>query len=142
MMSDSRNTVNKKVILRFSPELVEQPIVYQLVKEFDLIPNIIRAQISPENKGFLLLSLSGAEADYRRALLYLEQQGLQVQSLVEQVSWDEERCTQCGLCSGVCPSGALYLERPSLKVRFEGEKCVVCNMCIEACPAHAMRLDV
>ena len=142
MMTTAQDTVDKKVILRFSPELVEQPIVYRLVKDFDIIPNIIRAQISPENKGFLLLSLSGREADYRRALLYLEQQGLQVQSLVEQVSWDEERCTHCGLCSGVCPSGALYLERPSLKVRFEGEKCVVCNMCIEACPAHAMRLDV
>ncbi|MCL1905953.1 MAG: 4Fe-4S binding protein [Clostridiales bacterium] len=142
MMAATHDTVDKKVILRFSPELVEQPIVYQLVKEFDLIPNIIRAEVSPEKKGFLLLGLSGREADYRRALLYLEEEGLQVQSLVEQVSWDEERCTQCGLCTGVCPSGALYLERPSLKVCFEGEKCVVCNMCIEACPAHAMRLDV
>jgi ferredoxin len=141
-MADTQGTVNKKVILRFTPQLVEQPIVYQLVKDFNLIPNIIRASVSPENTGFLLLGLSGAQADYRRALLYLEQQGLQVQSLVEQVSWDEERCTHCGLCTGVCPSGALYLERPSQQVRFEGEKCVVCNMCIDACPAHAMQLDV
>jgi ferredoxin len=142
MMAGTQDTVDKKVILRFSPELVEQPIVYRLVRDFNLIPNIIRAQVSPENTGFLLLGLAGAEADYRRALLYLQQQGLQVQSLAEHVSWDEELCTQCGLCTGVCPSGALYLERPSQQVRFEGEKCVVCNMCIEACPAHAMRLDV
>jgi len=69
------NTVNKKVILRFSPDQVERPIVYHLVKDFNLIPNIIRAEISPENKGFLLLGLSGVEDDYRQALLYLEQQG-------------------------------------------------------------------
>jgi ferredoxin len=142
MMAAAQETVNKKVILRFSPELVEQPIVYRLVKDFDLVPNIIRAQVSPDNIGFLLLGLAGTEADYRQALLYLQEQGLQVQSLVEQVSWDEERCTHCGLCTGVCPSGALYLERPSQQVHFECEKCVVCNMCIEACPAHAMRLDV
>jgi len=141
-MADTRDTVNKKVILRFSPEVVEQPIVFQLVKDFNLIPNIIRAQVSEEKKGFLLLGLSGAEGDYRRALLYLQEQGIQVQSLVEQVSWDEERCTQCGLCTGLCPSGALYLERPGQQVRFDGEKCVVCNMCIEVCPAHAMLLDV
>jgi ferredoxin len=141
-MAKTQNMVNKKVILRFSPEAVEQPIVYQLVKDFNLIPNIIRAQVSEEKKGFLLLGLFGVESDYRQALLYLQNQGIQVQSLVEQVSWDEERCTQCGLCTGLCPSGALYLERPGQQVRFEGEKCMVCNICIEACPAHAMRLDV
>jgi ferredoxin len=141
-MADTQGTVNKKVILRFTADVVEQPIVYQLVKDFNLIPNIMRAQISEEKKGFLLLGLTGAETDHRRALQYLQEQGVQVQSLVEQVSWDEECCTQCGLCTGLCPSGALYLERPSQQVRFDGEKCVVCNMCIEACPAHAMRLDV
>jgi len=141
-MAETSAIVNKKVILRYSADLVEQPIVYILVKDFNLIPNIIRAQVSPEKQGFLLLDLAGTEADYRQALRYLEQQGLQVQSLVEQVSWDEERCTQCGLCTGICPSGALYLERPSQQVRFAGDKCVVCNMCIEVCPAHAMRLDV
>ena len=141
-MADTSNTVNKKVILRFSPEAVEQPIVYHLVKDFDLVPNIIRAQVSEENKGFLLLGLAGTEEDYHRALLYLQELGIQVQSLVEQVSWDEESCTHCGLCTGLCPSGALYLQRPSLRVSFDGEKCVVCNICIEACPAHAMRLDV
>ena len=141
-MAEHTDTVAKKVILRFSPELVEQPIVYQLVKDFDLIPNIIRAQVSPDNLGFLLLSLSGTEANYSQAMLHMQQQGLQVQSLAEQVYWDEERCTHCGQCSGLCPSGALYLERPSMRVCFEGEKCVVCNMCIEVCPAKAMRLDV
>ena len=138
-MADTQATVNKKVILRFSSDVVEQPIVYHLVKDYNLIPNIIRAQISEEKKGFLLLSLTGAEADYRRALQFLQEQGVQVQSLVEQVSWDEELCNQCGMCTGLCPSGALYLERPSLQVCFDGEKCIVCNICIDACPAHAMK---
>jgi len=141
-MADTQGTVNKKVILRFSSDVVEQPIVYHLVKDYNLIPNIIRAQISEEKIGYLLLGLTGAEADYRRALQYLQKQGVQVQSLVEQVSWDEELCNQCGLCTGLCPSGALYLERPNLQVCFDGEKCIVCNICIEACPAHAMKLDV
>lgn len=141
-MSIENNIVNKKVILRFSSQTVEEPIVYRLVKDFDLIPNIIKAHVSPEKEGFLLLGLSGYEADYQNALDYLQGQGLEVQSLIEHVSWDEERCSQCGLCTGVCPSGALYLERPAQQVRFNGEKCVVCNICIQACPMHAVTLDV
>lgn len=136
------NTVIKKVILRFSPDMVDQAIVYRLVKDFELVPNIIKAHISPDKEGFLLLELSGKEDDYRRALDFLQEQGLQVNPLIEHVSWDEERCSQCGLCTGVCPSGALYLQRPEQRVCFDGEKCVVCNICIQACPMHAMKLDM
>lgn len=141
-MADRKNMVNKKIILRFSAQTVEQPMVYHLVKDFNLVPNIIKAQISPENEGFLLLGISGLEEDFRQALAYLQELGLQVQPLIEHVIWDEDNCTQCGLCTGVCPSNALYLERPSQQVRFDGEKCVACNICIDACPTRAMQLDV
>lgn len=133
--------INKKVIVRFSSESVEQPVIYRLVKDFDLIPNILRAEINPEKKGYILLGLSGYEQDYQHGMAYLEELGLSVQSIVEQVRWNEEQCTQCGGCTGVCPTGALSLERPAQTVRFDGEKCVVCNMCIKACPVQAVMLD-
>ncbi|MCL1874555.1 MAG: 4Fe-4S binding protein [Clostridiales bacterium] len=141
-MADRENLVNKKIILRFSAQTVEQPMVYHLVKDYNLVPNIIKAQISPENEGFLLLGISGLEEDFRQAMNYLQELGLQVQSLTEHVIRDEDSCTQCGLCTGVCPSNALYLERPSQQVHFDGEKCVVCNICIDVCPTRAMQIAV
>ena len=139
-MADILNITNKKVILRFSPQMVDQAIVYLLVKDFNLIPNIIKAQVSPAKEGFLLLDISGSDEDYERALDYLRGQGISVQMMAEHVVQDEERCTHCGLCTGICPTYALYLERPAMKVRFEGKKCVMCNMCVKICPTRSMRL--
>lgn len=140
-MSIDDKIINRKVILRFSPDVVKQPMIYRLVKDFDLIPNIVKAEINPDNQGYILLGLSGYEADYERGLAYLKEQGLEVQSIAERVNWNENTCTQCGVCTGVCPSGALYLSYPEQTVHFDEEKCVVCNMCIQACPVQAVKLD-
>jgi L-aspartate semialdehyde sulfurtransferase ferredoxin len=40
----------------------------------------------------------------------------------------------------VCPTGALYIERPSMKVIFEKDKCSACELCVVACPARAMEV--
>lgn len=138
MMPD---TITKSISLRYTPELVEEPIIYHLVRDYDLVPNIIRASISPDKEGYTLLSLTGREADYQRALAYLQRLRLVVEQLADKVSWDEQRCTQCGACTAVCPSGALAIRRPEMTVSFDGGKCVVCHMCIEACPVSAVKLD-
>lgn len=130
--------VKQKLVLRFPSTLVEQPIIYHLVKDFDLMVNILRADINPKKEGRLMLELSGSEPDYRRALEWLQEQGLRIMNLKQQIAWKEERCTHCGACSVICPSGALALSRPDLKVHFEAEKCVVCELCLRACPARAM----
>ena len=41
------NNITQNVILRYSPDLVGDPIVYLLVKEYDLVPNIIKASVNP-----------------------------------------------------------------------------------------------
>ncbi|MEG1997625.1 MAG: 4Fe-4S binding protein, partial [Clostridiales bacterium] len=51
-------------------------------------------------------------------------------------------CTQCGACTALCPTHALYVERPSMAVKFDGEKCIVCQICLQACPVKAVRLDI
>ncbi|MCL2495904.1 MAG: 4Fe-4S binding protein [Clostridiales bacterium] len=140
-MSSEDNIISRRVTVRYSPGMVDQPIIYRLVKDFDLIPNILKAEINPDKEGYLLLGLSGHEDNYQRAMAYLQEQGLQVQSIVEHVRWDEENCTQCGFCAGVCPSNALYRQQPSQTVHFDCEKCIVCNMCIQACPVQAVTLD-
>ena len=135
------NNITQNVILRYSPDLVGDPIVYLLVKEYDLIPNIIKASVNPDKEGYILLGLTGEKENYKRAIERLQEIGISVQSLVDRVNWDEDKCTQCGACTAVCPSQALSLQRPEMTVTFDGDKCVVCHMCIQACPVNAVPLD-
>lgn len=128
----------QKLVLRFPSSLVEQPIIYHLVKDFDLMVNILRADINPRKEGRLMLELSGSEANYRRALDWLRERGLKIMNLKQQIAWQDERCTHCGACAAFCPSGALALSRPEMTVSFDAEKCVVCEICLRACPARAM----
>lgn len=130
--------VKQKLVFRFPPSVVEQPIIYRLVKDFDLMVNILRADINPNREGRLMLELSGGESGYRRAIEWLRGEGLQIMNLKQQIIWNEERCTQCGACSVICPTGALGLRRPGMTVSFEEDRCIVCELCLKACPARAM----
>ncbi len=133
--------VTTNIFLGFSADRVEEPVVYRLATDYRLIPNIMKASISPDKQGYLVLSLTGDAADLERALTYLRELGLTVSLLTEHVSWDEQSCTQCGACTAVCPTGALAVRRPDMTVRFNGDKCMVCQICILACPVKAVHLD-
>ncbi len=36
------------------------------------------------------------------------------------------------------PAGALYVERPQMRVVYDETKCILCERCLNACPTHAM----
>ena len=49
---------------------------------------------------------------------------------------DEKRCTGCGACVEVCPTGAIKLV--SGVARIDEQECRECEACLEACPEHAI----
>ncbi len=51
--------------------------------------------------------------------------------------FDQDLCTQCGICRDSCPAGAISLD--PFPVR--DENCFVCNTCARLCPEGAMSLD-
>lgn len=130
--------VKQKVVLRFPPHIVEQPTIYHLIKDFDLMVNILRADINPKKEGRLIMELSGNELDYQKAVEWIKEQGLQIMNLEQQIIWRPDRCTHCGACTVICPTEALFFERPDMTVKFAEEKCIVCEICLRACPARAM----
>ena len=66
----------RRVVLTFPPSLVELPITYRLVKDFDLKINIMRAHISPKEEGKLVLEVEDGSAEQVEAgLRFLEDQG-------------------------------------------------------------------
>lgn len=48
------------------------------------------------------------------------------------------RCTECGLCIAVCPTGAIDQSNPRLT---DKNACITCTACISVCPEKARTLD-
>ncbi|MFH0994279.1 MAG: NIL domain-containing protein [Pseudomonadota bacterium] len=129
---------SKILILRFPRTEVRKPIVCYLVKDYDLIFNILNAAILPRKEGIMVLELSGTRKNFKEGVKFLKSQGVQVQNASQEVKRDTNKCTQCGACTAVCPTGALHIVRPEMAVEFDETKCSVCELCIPACPSRAM----
>jgi len=119
--------------------MVDRPIIYRLVKDYDLEFNILKASITPEQEGLMVLELKGNQAEYDKGVEFLIKAGVKIQSLSQDVTRNEERCTHCGACITVCPTGAFRLD-PRRVVIFDNEKCIACGLCIPACPPRAMEV--
>ena len=133
-------TVSKRIVLHFPSRLVDRPIVYRLVKDYNLEFNILKAFFTPEEEGLMVLEISGEQKDYDKGIKYLSRSGVKIQSLSQDVTRNEERCTHCGACITICPTGAFELEPSTRHVKFYNEKCLACGICIKACPPRAMEL--
>jgi ferredoxin len=133
--------VSKKIVLIFPPTLVGQPVVYKLVKDYDLSFNILRAKITPDD-GEMVLEISGTKEHYAAGMKYLKDLGLKIEPLSKDIQRDESRCTQCGACVTICPSGALSMETGGMKVIFDPDKCIACELCIKGCPPRAMKTKI
>ena len=132
--------ISKRIVLRFPKRLVDRPIVSRLVREFNLDFNILKASVTPEEEGLLVLEVSGKQEDYDKGIQYLTKTGVRIQALSQDVTRNEERCTHCGACITICPTGAFELEPSTRRVNFLNEKCLACGLCIKACPPRAMEL--
>ncbi len=132
--------VSKRIVLHFSKRLVDRPIVCRLVKDYNLEFNILKALFTQEAEGLMVLELSGEQKDYDKGIRYLTESGVRLQSLSQDVIRNEERCTHCGACITICPTGAFELAPLTRQVNFDNEKCIACEQCIKACPPRAMEL--
>jgi ferredoxin len=132
--------ISRRVVLHFPRLLVDQPIVYRLVKDYNLEFNILKASVTPKEEGLLVLELSGEQKDYEQGMQYLAGIGVGIQPLSQNVIRNEARCTHCGACITICPTGAFTLELPSRRVNFQAERCIACGLCIKPCPPRAMEV--
>ncbi len=128
----------KRIILRFGKDIADRPIIYRLARDFDLVINILKANVDQNKEGTMVLELTGDKYDL--GLEYLKAQGVTVKPLAEEVLRNEEKCTSCGACTDICPTSALYLERPSMEVKFNSDNCIVCQICVKICPVKAMEV--
>ena len=71
----------RQVMFTFPPQLVREPIIYDLGIQFKVITNIRRADIT-ENKGWVVLELEGEEKDIEQAITWLTDKGIRVDPVI------------------------------------------------------------
>ena len=72
--------IGVRVKLTFPEALVRQPVIGQLVKQFDVVPNIRRADVG-EDSGWIICELDGDAAAVDRAVAWLQSTGVRVDLL-------------------------------------------------------------
>jgi len=133
---------SRKIVLHFPPRLIEEPVICRLAKQFGLDFNILRASITPHREGRAALELTGEPDDITKGVEYVKSLGLRVDSLESDVIRNDVKCTHCGACVAVCPTGALAMNHVTFEVAFDKEKCIACELCVPCCPPRAMEVHV
>ncbi len=130
--------VTKKFLLYFPASETEKPIVYHLVKDYNLIINIFRAKVTPEEEGYLVLDVTGEEENIEQGLNFVKSHNVIINEGGRGLRWDEDRCTHCTNCIPHCPTEALYItDRKTMKIGFNEKLCVECLSCVKNCPFGA-----
>jgi L-aspartate semialdehyde sulfurtransferase ferredoxin len=76
--------VHERYYLSYPRELIKQPLLYQLVKKFDLVFNIRGASVS-EEMGLVALEFEGTADQIERALTWLRSAGVTVEPIEKNV---------------------------------------------------------
>lgn len=73
--------MKKRVKLTFPPQLIKEPVIFTMARQFNVMPNIRRARVT-ETVGEMILELEGTEEDLDKGIHWLKGKGIEVE-LVE-----------------------------------------------------------
>lgn len=133
--------MERKLVLSFSPDSTERPITYELVKEYDIKINIVKAEIEIGKGGKLLMVMDAPEENIARAIEYLKRNNITVSPVSNKIYYNESLCTDCGSCASSCPAEALTIGAPDWKLKFNPEKCIMCKLCLKSCPLKLFSVE-
>jgi ABC-type methionine transport system ATPase subunit len=75
-------TIERKVHLTYPPHLVDQPLIYELIKKLDAVVNILEANVTPQ-EAWLLVAVRGEEQVVKESLEWMSAQGIEVKEWAE-----------------------------------------------------------
>jgi ABC-type methionine transport system ATPase subunit len=67
-----------RVKLTFPQNLIKEPVLFSMAKQFNVMPNIRRARIT-ETVGEMVLELDGEDADLGKGIAFLKGKGIEVE---------------------------------------------------------------
>ncbi len=77
--------VKRRVIFTFSAEVVREPIIYTLSQQFNVVTNILRADLS-EDSGWVVLELDGTKKNIEQGIDWVIGRGVRVDPVDEESS--------------------------------------------------------
>ena len=73
-----------RIKFTFVEQLIKEPIIWKLAKEFDIITNIRRADVTDE-RGWVILELEGEQDEIERGIDWVREQNVRVDPVYEDV---------------------------------------------------------
>jgi len=73
--------IKKQMMFTFPEELIKEPIIFNLAREFNVVTNIRRADVT-ESKGWVVLELEGEEQDIDKGIAWVISKGVRVDPVV------------------------------------------------------------
>jgi len=70
----------RQMKLTFPPELVTEPLIYNLARDFRIVTNIHRADIAGE-QGWVVLEMEGSDEDIEQGLAWVTAKGVEVETI-------------------------------------------------------------
>jgi len=127
-----------KLLVTFSRQKGQAPIIAQVVRDTGVLINVERANID-SSEGEALIEVPDNQCRIvRDSMTGL---GAHVRILEHGVNLNESECVDCGACISVCPREVFTFD-PDWKLVMDEEKCVLCGKCITACPHRALNLPL
>ncbi len=133
---------SRRFVLTFPPDATGEPITYNLIKKYDIMVNIVKADVSPGKIGHLVMEMTAPAKVLKEGMAYMQKQNVECVPIDRTITYREDLCIHCGACSAVCFAGALTMNRKTAELSFEPEKCVVCELCLTACPLKLFSIDL
>ena len=73
-----------RVYLTFPPERITEPVIYHLGRDFDIVTNIRRADVTPTH-GWVMLEMEGRDEALERGVAWLRDKGVKVDPIERDV---------------------------------------------------------
>ena len=126
-----------RILLRFSGEIVEEPITAQVILELGIPLKIVTATVNSLG-GDILLEVPAIHLE--RIVKAFRKRGVIVK-FPELIEVDSDKCFDCGACYALCPVDAIKYDE-GYSVVFDEKTCIgsPCGLCVDACPARAITL--
>jgi ABC-type methionine transport system ATPase subunit len=68
----------RKVQLQFPLSRISEPVVTRLVMEFDLVPNLLRANVDAHSGGWMVTELTGETENITKAIEWMRSHALTI----------------------------------------------------------------
>ena len=73
----------RRVIFTFPEELIRDPIIYNLGQQFNIVTNILQAEVI-EERGWVILELVGADEDIEAGITWVTSRGVRVEQVSDE----------------------------------------------------------